>query len=139
MMNLVVGILIAADGQQIHYDHYKNGHNRVVIIAHGFFNSKDALLLKDLAQSLGDQYDVIVFDFRGHGQSRGLFYWTTKEQLDLEAVLKFAHQQYPKVGVIGFSLGAAISLVVDAKTDLIDSLVSVSAPTEFEKIEYHFW
>ena len=139
MMNLVVGILIAADGQQIHYDHYKNGHNQVVIIAHGFFNSKDALLLKDLAQSLGDQYDVIVFDFRGHGQSRGLFYWTTKEQLDLEAVLKFAHQQYPKVGVIGFSLGAAISLVVDAKTDLIDSLVSVSAPTEFEKIEYHFW
>lgn len=78
-------------------------------------------------------------DFRGHGQSKGLFYWTTKEHLDLEAILKYADEQYVKIGIIGFSLGAATSLIIAARTDLIDSLISVSAPTEFGKIEFHFW
>lgn len=30
-------------------------------------------------------------------------------------------------------------MITASKIDLMDSLISVSAPTEFEKIEYHFW
>ena len=133
------GILSTADGQQVHYDHYQNGFDKVVIIAHGFFNSKDAVLLKELAAELSTDYDVIVFDFRGHGKSSGLFYWTAKEPQDLEAVLDYAKDKYKEVGLIGFSLGAAISLITAALTDKVDSLVSVSAPLDFAKIEYHFW
>ncbi len=128
-----------ADGQRISFDHYQNGRKKAVIIAHGFFNSKDALLLKELGQALSDEYDVLIMDFRGHGKSGGLFHWTSKEYLDLEAVLEYVRKSYDKVGVIGFSLGAATSLIEASRGDLIDSLIAVSAPTEFAKIEYRFW
>ena len=133
------GILTTADHQQIHYDHYQSGFDRVVIIVHGFFNSKDAILLKKLSADLNKVYDVIIFDFRGHGKSSGLFYWTAKEHQDLEAVLEYAKSKYRKVGVIGFSLGAAISLITTVRTSKIDSLISVSAPVDFLRIEYYFW
>lgn len=131
--------LFTEDKQEIYYDHYTNGHKRLVVIAHGFFNSKDALLLKELGKELRDGYDVVILDFRGHGQSGGLFYWTTKEYIDLIAVLEDVRGDYDKIGLIGFSLGAATSIIAASKVDWIDSVIAVSAPTEFEKIEYHFW
>lgn len=136
---LLSGYLLTSDQHKIYYDHYKNNHKEVVIIAHGFYNSKQSALLKELAQSLTDEYDVIAFDFRGHGKSEGAFCWTSKEYLDLSAVLEYAHSKYNKIGVIGFSLGAATSIITATKTDLIDSLVCISAPTDFDKIDYHWW
>lgn len=128
-----------SDGQDIVFDHYQHGHDKVVILAHGFFNSKDAVLLKALGHALDDRYDIIIMDFRGHGKSGGLFYWTSKEYLDLQAVLEYAQKSYQKIGVVGFSLGAATSLIAASRGDLITSLIAVSAPVEFEKIEYRFW
>jgi len=127
------------DQHVISYDHYQNGHDKVVIIAHGFYNSKQALLMKELGEALQSEYDIITMDFRGHGKSGGLFHWTSKEYLDMEAVLKFASGKYKKIGVVGFSLGAATSMIVASQNDSIASLISVSGPTEFSKIEYHFW
>ena len=139
MNQMIADSLLTVDGQTIHYDLYQHGHKRLIIIAHGFFNGKDALLLKELGQALSDEYDVLIMDFRGHGKSKGLFYWTSKESLDLEAILSYAQQGYQKIGVIGFSLGAATSIITAARVSSIDSLISISAPTEFEKIEYRFW
>jgi pimeloyl-ACP methyl ester carboxylesterase len=127
------------DEHSISCDHYHNGHDKVVIIAHGFFNSKAAPLLQELGQALSDEYDVIIMDFRGHGKSGGRFHWTSKEYLDLQAVLDYAEKHYQKIGVIGFSLGAATSLITATKSEAITSLIAVSAPTAFRKIEYHFW
>ncbi len=137
--NFAEVIVETKDKQKIHLDHYKNGHTKVIIIAPGFTNSKNALLMKELGKALLDEYDVMIMDFRGHGESGGLFFWTSKEDMDLETVLEYAHEEYEKIGVIGFSLGAATGLITASKTDLMDSLISVSAPAEFEKIEYHFW
>ncbi len=139
MNGVLTSTTITSDGQKIYYDHYQYGHDKVIVVAHGFFNSRKAVLLQQLAQSLTDDYDVIMLDFRGHGQSSGLFYWTSKEYLDLEAILNFVHQKYTKIGVVGFSLSAVTSIICAAKSNLMDSLVAVSAPTEFEKIEFHFW
>ena len=139
MSQTISNSLLTIDGQTIHYDLYQHGHKRLIIIAHGFFNSKDALLLKELGNTLSNQYDILIMDFRGHGKSGGLFYWTSKEYMDLEAVLEYARREYEKIGVIGFSLGAATSLVTASKTDLMNSLISISAPADLKKIEYHFW
>lgn len=133
------GSVITKDRYQIFYDYYSAGNQQVIVIAHGFFNSKESVLLKKLAVGLLDKFDVIMLDFRGHGKSEGLFHWTSKEYLDLTAVLEFAQTKYAKIGLIGFSLGAATSIITCAKNDLVQSLIAVSAPTEFEKIEYKFW
>jgi len=135
----ISGYLLTSDNYRIHYDHYKDGHQNVIVIAHGFFNSKQAILLKQLAESLNDEYDVILFDFRGHGQSKGLFYWTSKEYLDLVSIVEFASKTYQSIGLIGFSLGAAISIIAASKTSLINSIIAISAPVEFRKIDFRFW
>lgn len=138
-MKTKTGHVVTDDGKRIFYDHYLNGHTKALILAHGFFNSKEAVLFKEMALALNDDYDVIVMDFRGHGKSEGFFEWTAKEYLDMEAVLKYAHQRYPKVGVIGFSLGAASSMITASKINLIDSLIVVSPPSDFDKIDKHYW
>lgn len=133
------GYLTTSDNHKIHYDQFKFGHKKVIIIAHGFFNSKQAVILRQLGESLSNDYDIILFDFRGHGQSRGLFYWTSKEYLDLLSIVEFAAKSYAKIGLIGFSLGAATSIIAASKTSLINSIIAISAPTAFNKIEYRFW
>jgi pimeloyl-ACP methyl ester carboxylesterase len=133
------GYLLTSDHHKIHYDQFKSDHKKVLIIAHGFFNSKQAVILKRLGESLNDEYDVILFDFRGHGQSKGLFYWTTREYLDLLSVVEFAGKGYQSIGLIGFSLGAATSIIAASKTSLINSIIAISAPVEFGKIDYRFW
>ncbi len=133
------GYQITPDHHKIFYDLFKAAHKKVIIIAHGFFNSKQAVILKQLGESLNDEYDVILFDFRGHGKSKGLFYWTAKEYLDLVSIVEFAGMSYERIGLIGFSLGAATSIIAASKTSLINSIISISAPSEFAKIDYRFW
>ena len=70
--------VVTSDRHEILYDHYQAGAKNLVVIAHGFFNSKDSILLKDLGRELWPERDVILLDFRGHGKSKGFFYWTTK-------------------------------------------------------------
>lgn len=131
--------LFTKDNHKIAYDHYQAGNANLVIIAHGFFNSKDAVLFKKLAENLFKDYDVAVIDFRGHGKSSGLFYWTAKEYIDLIGLIEELRGGYERIGVIGFSLGAATGIISAARIAHIDSLIAVSAPTAFGKIEYRFW
>ncbi|MGE0268963.1 MAG: alpha/beta hydrolase [Candidatus Omnitrophota bacterium] len=136
---MISSTVLTQDNKEIHYDLYAQGHKRVIILAHGFYNSKKAVLFKEMAEMLSDEYDVIVFDFRGHGKSKGLFTWTVKEYQDLQAILDYAHTKYEKIGVIGFSLGAASSIIAASRTDRIDSLIAVSPPSDFNKIDYQVW
>ena len=131
--------VITQDGVAVAFDHYQHGHAGLVIIAPGFYNSKDALLLKELAAALTDTYDVIAMDFRGHGNSGGSFHWTSKEYLDLLAVVEKFKEKYTSIGVIGFSLGGATSIIAAGKTSAITSVIAVSAPSDFDKIEYRLW
>lgn len=135
----IFGNLTTKDNQSISFYHYQGGHKQVVIIAPGFYNSKDAILLQELKDKLKDDYDVFMFDFRGHGQSSGVFYWTSKEELDLQTVLDYVRKKYSKIGLIAFSLGAATSINLLAKQDAVNSLIAISAPSEFSKIDYKFW
>jgi len=134
------GTLKTSDGQKIAFDHYPHASSKVIILAHGFYNNKDAYLFKHIAQALAKEYAVISFDFRGHGKSSGLFSWTAKEDRDLTTVLDYAKEKnYQKIGVMGFSLGAAVALAVAGKDKRIDSVIAVSAPISFWDINFHFW
>ncbi|MBF0531878.1 MAG: alpha/beta hydrolase [Candidatus Omnitrophica bacterium] len=132
--------LKTSDHQRIAALHYQNEHKKVLILAHGFFNNKDVHLFKEMAKEFSPEYDVVLFDFRGHGKSSGFFCWTSAETADLQAVLEYVKTfKYEAVGVIGFSLGAAISLITAAQNPDIKTVIAVSSPSDFWKIDYHFW
>ena len=132
--------LKTADNKKIAFNHYSNDYPEVIIVAHGFYNNKDTLLFKEISKALSKKYDVITFDFRGHGESTGLFTWTANETQDLRLIIDYAKKHgYKKIGIIGFSLGAAITLIESSQSRDIDSLISVSSPYDFWKIDYHFW
>ena len=132
--------VMTEDGKKIAFSQVKGGFSSVVIIAHGFFNNKDTHLFRKIAEAFSREFDVIAFDFRGHGQSGDVFTWTAHEQKDLRAIVAYAKtNNYKKIGVIGFSLGAAIALIEASCHQDIDSVIAVSSPADLGSIDYHFW
>lgn len=132
--------VMTEDGKRIAFYHINRGFSKVIIIAHGFYTNKDTALFKSMADAFSKEYDVIVFDFRGHGKSSDVFTWTALEQKDLRAITAYAKENnYSKIGVIGFSLGAAIALIEASSHQNIDSVIAVSAPADLGSINYHFW
>jgi pimeloyl-ACP methyl ester carboxylesterase len=120
--------------------HYEGGSRKAVILAHGFYNAKDAHIFREITKALAVHYDVVAFDFRGHGKSSGLFTWTSKECADLQAVIDHVKTfKYDSIGLMGFSLGAAISLIEAAQNTEIKTVIAVSAPSDLWKIDFHFW
>lgn len=134
------GTLYTQDNIPIAYEHHKGGFHSVVIICPGFFNSKKNRWMQKTVELVKGSYDVIIFDFRGHGDSGGKYTWSALEDKDLEAVLRYAASQgYKHIGIIAFSLGAAASVNAAASRNDIDSMVLISCPSRFNMIDFHFW
>ena len=108
-----------------------------VIVCHGVGSNRSDLLgiAIDLYRA---GFNLLLFDFRGHGTSGGLatsFGW--QEQRDLEGALNFLGQQ-PDVparpyGVYGISMGASVALLVAARDERIGSLAADSPYTNREE------
>ena len=128
------------DGVRLSIDLYrKNGQDEVLIVCPGFFQSKETAAFRRLSRDLTHDQDVLCMDFRGHGRSGGLYTFSAKEGADLEAVLDWARERYSAIHLLGFSLGGAIAINTAARfPGVIRTLIAVSAPSAFEKIEYRF-
>ena len=132
--------VVTADGVQISFDLYREaGRDAAIVICPGFFQSKDTPTFQRLASALSSQCDVICMDFRGHGKSTGLFAFSAYEQADLNAVLDWVGKQYSRIGILGFSLGAATAINVASHRHGLRTLITVSAPSSFEEIEFKWW
>ncbi len=127
------------DDVKIAFNYYRTGHDSVVIICPGWFMTKDSNAFSQLADSLSARFDVISMDFRGHGESDGYFTFTSKEILDLDAVVKYAKKYYRQVYLMGFSLGGAMVLIYGAIKGNVDKIIAVSPPSDFNKIENKMW
>ena len=109
---------------------------RWLILCHGLGSNRADLL--DIAAGLHHAgFNLLLFDFRGHGSSGGhvtSFGWT--EQRDLEGALAFLGQQ-PEIaakpyGVYGISLGASVALMVAARDERIGAVAADSPYTNLE-------
>ena len=128
------------DKIDIAINYYQNEHDEVVIIAPGWCMTKDSDAFRRIAEMFAAYFDVISFDFRGHGKSGGMYTFTAKEIMDINTVVRFARKNnYKKIYLAGFSLGAAISLIYASKSRFIDKVIAVSAPSDFDKIENQMW
>ena len=134
------GTLRTADGVDIAYDLYSKDSDSVIIVCPGFFNSKENRWMRKTVDLVRGKFDVIIFDFRGHGESGGKYTWSAEEEKDFNAVLDYAKEKgYEHIGVIAFSLGAASAVNAVAHQDGVDSMILISCPTSFKSINYHIW
>ncbi len=127
------------DQVEIAVNCYKNGFDSVVIIAPGWFMTKDSKSFREISDIFKEYSDVLTMDFRGHGRSKGFYTFTSKEINDISTVIEYAKQHYKKIYLMGFSLGAALVLIAGSKFDYIDRIIAISAPTCFSKIENKVW
>lgn len=126
------------DGIKILANHYSTGFKNALIICPGFMMYKDSKPFLMLSKALSEYFDVVTMDFRGHGRSAGTYTFTSKEGLDLKAVINYSAQRYKSIGILGFSLGAAVVINEMAINKAADRLMVVGAPTEFKRIENRF-
>lgn len=132
--------LTTKDKVNIEINYYQNGYNEVVIVAPGWCMTKDSNAFCRISEMFAKHFDVLCMDFRGHGKSGGMFTFTAKELMDMDAVVRFARKnKYKKIYLAGFSLGAAMALIYGSKSIFIDKIIAVSAPSDFSKIENKIW
>lgn len=110
--------------------HIKRGHSRLVIIAHGFMDAMNRPGMAALADALSEQFDVLTFDFRGHGRSGGRSSLNFCEAAaDLQSVIRYASAcGYGRIGVVGYSMGAAAAIMAAAQGAPVEAVASVCCP-----------
>lgn len=128
-----------ADNETIALNHCRNGNDSVLVIAHGWYMTKDTKQFRDISYEFSKHMDVITFDFRGHGRSSGGYTFSAKETKDMEAVIDYAKQFYENINIIGFSLGGTVAILYCAQHNDIKNLITVSAPSDFNRVENKMW
>ena len=96
-----------------------------VVLAHGHGSNKSDMLA--FADALHSDYNLVLFDFHNHGQSRGggLITVGVLEQDDLRAVIDWlATAKGPsRIAVLGVSMGGAAAVNEAAEDERIDALI----------------
>jgi len=87
--------------------------DKVMIVCHGYPADKGNVL--NVSTMFHEDYNLLLFDFRGLGQSEGFF--TTvgfNETKDLDAAVSFLKDKgMKKIGALGFSMGGAIIIMAE--------------------------
>lgn len=117
----------------------RKNSTKTIIICHGYGNNKFANRIYvdqpfyqlELAKFLLDNgYNVLIFDFRGHGEDAKKTRVTISydEQQDLIGAINFVQSKGMKeIRIIGFSGGGATALSVLDKTNDVDFVIADSA------------
>lgn len=108
----------------------------VVIVSHGHRGNKSDLL--GIGPGLWREgFTVFMFDFRGNGDSAdGPQSLAHYEQADLEAAIDLAASRRPdaRISLVGFSMGAAVSIIVAARDQRVSAVVADSAFAQMRDI-----
>jgi fermentation-respiration switch protein FrsA (DUF1100 family) len=108
------------------------GSNEVIIMVHGAeqHRADPGIGMLDIACGLvGHDYNVLMFDLRGHGESDGdrmsAGYYEVR---DLGGAVDYVvGLGFEDIGVLGFSMGAVTAIMTAADCDDIDVIVADSA------------
>ncbi len=105
---------------------------QVIIMLHGAggHRADPSIGMLDIVSGLVEHgYNVLTFDLRGHGESDGSrmsagYY----EKRDLLGAVDYVKGRgFERIGVLGFSMGAATALMATPESDDIDAVVADSA------------
>lgn len=131
-------ILVTDDGVAIACDTYGDPTNGIIILAPGFWRRRKSPVMVMLAEHFAARgFAVHVFDFRGHGDSKGAYTFGLEETRDLAAVLAHAVEggRGKPLHVLGFSLGGSIAVRTLAEREelknRVRNLTTVCSPADF--------
>jgi len=105
---------------------------QIVIMVHGAEQNRADPNVKmlDIASGLVERgYNVLMFDLRGHGESEGdMMSAGYHEKRDLLGAIDYEKGRgFERIGVLGFSMGAATTLMATAENADIDAVVADSS------------
>ncbi|XP_059633117.1 uncharacterized protein LOC132275931 isoform X2 [Cornus florida] len=109
---------------------HETGSTEIVILCHGFRDSKENNTMVSLAVALENEgISAFRFDFAGNGESEGSFqfgnYW--REAEDLHAVIQhFSGANRPISAILGHSKGGNVVLLYASKYHDVRTVVNVS-------------
>jgi pimeloyl-ACP methyl ester carboxylesterase len=108
----------------------KPGHGAVILL-HGLRGDRREMVSRaEFLRARG--YSVLLFDFQGHGESRGsLITFGDLESRDVTAAIQYLHHKLPneQVGVIGVSLGAAAFVLAEERPAVAAVVLEQMYPT----------
>jgi uncharacterized protein len=122
----------AEDGSPMRGWLFLNEPSSPAILACGGYRGRRADLLGISSALWRAGFNVLLFDYRGHGDTGGdtpspvtLGY---RELADTRAALAYLRARLPEsaVGVIGFSMGAAVALMVAARESSVRAVIADS-------------
>jgi pimeloyl-ACP methyl ester carboxylesterase len=110
----------------------------VVLVAHGFNANKESFLLPAVMLHQLD-YEVVLFDFRAHGDSGG--HTTTfglREARDVKAVHDWIRARFPDrpVYALGYSMGGSAVIHAAAEHRLFDKIALDSTFASLEDVAF---
>jgi pimeloyl-ACP methyl ester carboxylesterase len=114
----------AADGTLLRGDFWAQPQPApTIIICHGYRINR-AVLRPVAALEYKYGYNILLFDFRGHGESESIATSGGNAEIrDLEAALVVARQQAEtipgKIVIHGFSMGASVALLLEPQPDVV--------------------
>tara|TARA_R110002111_G_scaffold103_7_gene1780 strand:+ start:23 stop:991 length:969 start_codon:yes stop_codon:yes gene_type:complete len=101
------------DGDFLDLDWLKGGSNSLVIISHGLEGNSQRPYMTGMAKVFFDAgYDVLNWNFRGCSESMNTkpIFYHSGASYDLDHVVSHASTRYSDIHLVGFSLGANITL-----------------------------
>jgi uncharacterized protein len=102
-----------ADGDFLDLDWATSRGERLAILSHGLEGSSEDRCIRGMATRLQTAgWDILAWNFRGCGSemNRLMRFYHSGETGDLGAVIALAAQKYPRIALVGFSLGGNVTL-----------------------------
>lgn len=108
--------------------YFLNNSEELIIICHGFHDSKDIFAIRELSKCLNkNHYSTFRFDFTGHGESEGSFEDNLIQQVeDVEKVVSYFKNKHKRIVLLGVSLGALVSSLSVMKNKNISKLITIN-------------
>ncbi|NJE03449.1 alpha/beta hydrolase [Thermococcus sp. MV11] len=113
---------------------------KTVIPLHGYTRSRwdDVYMKQTMEFLLNEGYSVLVFDFRAHGKSEGKY--TTvgdRELIDVLSTIDWLEKNHPekagRIGLVGFSMGAVVTIRALAEDERVACGVADSPPIDLDR------
>jgi predicted alpha/beta-fold hydrolase len=124
------------DGDFLDLDWVRRGADRVAIISHALEGSSSNACIRGMAAELAQAgWDVLAWNFRGCGgqPNRLPRFYHSADTGDLAAVIDHAASSYPRIALVGFSLGGNVTLKYLGESTphpAIVSAVAISVPVD---------